>query len=384
MSKCSLCTCDLDNGQPIVELRKKGADSLNNIGDDGINFEIGQKVHVNCRRDFCRDAGRKKNSGPTIATKVKSTISRRSSNPQFLWNEHCFFCGEPTKYDGRKKGFEVIPVRTEDLQNAISGICHERNDEWGSTVLGRLEYARDLHAVDAVYHNQCSVNFRTGKDVPCQYNSDHQTKKQKQAGRPQSVSRIDAFLKVVKYLEENDEEQFTVNDLCDKMNDFLKSSDDEAYSAVYMKDKLNDHFGDKVVMTTIKSKANIVTLRKTAASIINEFYCTPKQTDFEAEKAKIVSTAAQLIKSEIKNFEIATNIYPCGDEVSSTEDALKYVPNLLEQFLRSLFVGKDIDLKVAAIAQAMIQATRPRAIMAPSSIRSRRSDASSLCFEISN
>ena len=48
MSKCSLCTCDLDNGQPIVELRKKGADSLNNIGNDGINFEIGQKVHVNC------------------------------------------------------------------------------------------------------------------------------------------------------------------------------------------------------------------------------------------------------------------------------------------------------------------------------------------------
>jgi 2,4-dienoyl-CoA reductase-like NADH-dependent reductase (Old Yellow Enzyme family) len=150
-------------------------------------------------------------------------------------------------------------VRTEDLQNAISGICHERNDEWGSTVLGRLEYARDLHAVDAAYHNQCSVNFRTGKDVPCQYNSDHQTKKQKQAGRPQGVSRIDAFLKVVKYLEENDEEQFTVNDLCDKMSDFLKSSDDEAYSAVYMKDKLNDHFGDKVVVTTIKSKANIVT-----------------------------------------------------------------------------------------------------------------------------
>ncbi|CAB4012963.1 Hypothetical predicted protein [Paramuricea clavata] len=157
-----------------------------------------------------------------------------------------------------------------------------------------------------VYHNQCSVNFRTGKDVPCKYNSDNQTKKQKQAGRPQNVSRIDAFLKVVKYLEENDEEQFTVNDLCDKMNDFLKSSDDEAYSAVYMKDKLNDHFSDKVVITTIKNKANIVTLRKTAASIINEFYCTSKQTNFEAEKAKIVSTAAQLFKSEIKNFEIAT------------------------------------------------------------------------------
>ncbi len=115
-------------GQRIVELCKKGADSLNNIGNE-INFEIVQKVHVNCRRDFCRNAGQKKNSGPTITIKVKSTISRPLSNPQFLWNEHRFFCGEPAKYDGRKKGFEVIPVRTEDLQNAVSGICHERNDE---------------------------------------------------------------------------------------------------------------------------------------------------------------------------------------------------------------------------------------------------------------
>ncbi|CAB4012962.1 Hypothetical predicted protein [Paramuricea clavata] len=44
MSKCCLCTCDLDNGQPIVELHKKGADSMNDVGDEGINFEIGQKV----------------------------------------------------------------------------------------------------------------------------------------------------------------------------------------------------------------------------------------------------------------------------------------------------------------------------------------------------
>ena len=28
------------------------------------------------------------------------------------------------------------------------------------------EYARDLHAADAVYHQSCSVNFRTFKTVP--------------------------------------------------------------------------------------------------------------------------------------------------------------------------------------------------------------------------
>ena len=45
--------------------------------------------------------------------------------------------------------------------------------------------------------------------------------------------------------------------------------------------------------------------------------------------------------------------------------SLLYVPNLLERFLRYLFVGKDVDLKVASIAQAIIQATRPRSLLAP-------------------
>jgi len=32
--------------------------------------------------------------------------------------------------------------------------------------MGRISYANDLHAEDAVYHNQCSINFRTGRNIP--------------------------------------------------------------------------------------------------------------------------------------------------------------------------------------------------------------------------
>ena len=130
-------------------------------------------------------------------------------------------------------------------------------------------------------------------------------------GRPQNPSKVCAFSKVVKYLEEDDdEEQITVNQLCVVMKTYLEAPEDEPYSAVYMKEKLQEHFGDKIVITTIKNKANVVTLRKTATSIINEFYQNPKHSDVEAEKAKIIATAAQLIKSEIKNLEAASNHYP--------------------------------------------------------------------------
>ena len=40
-------------------------------------------------------------------------------------------------------------------------------------------------------------------------------------------------------------------------------------------------------------------------------------------------------------------------------------PDLLKSFLKGILVGKDIDLKLASIAQAIIQATRPRVMLAP-------------------
>lgn len=61
-----------------------------------------------------------------------------------------------------------------DFEHSIRETCRERNDDWAETVLGRLEYATaDLHATDTVYHNQCSINFRTGKQIPQQYQSNH-------------------------------------------------------------------------------------------------------------------------------------------------------------------------------------------------------------------
>ena len=78
-------------------------------------------------------------------------------------------------------------MRTQDFQDSITQICKERNDEWSEIVLGRLEYAQDLHAADVVYHQACSVNFRTGKQVPLQHysddGSDKDTKRPRQGGQ---------------------------------------------------------------------------------------------------------------------------------------------------------------------------------------------------------
>ena len=203
----------------------------------------------------------------------------------------------------------------------------------------------DLCGADATYHQACSVNFRTGKQIPHKYvaNSTPNKTKRLPKGRPEDVAKNTAFLKVAHFVEENDEEKITVNDLTKKMEEFLQNSEEQAYSGVYMKKKLRDHFGDRIVMTTTKKQANIVTLQSRASSIINEFYSQPKKEDCEAEKTKIIKAAANLMKSDFKKIDVTSENYPSSVEMSSIQSALDFGLDLLELFLRTLFVGKDVD-----------------------------------------
>ena len=266
----------------------------------------------------------------------------------------------------KMRGFDTIPVRAKDFQDSKRKACKERNDQWA--VLGRLEYAQDLHAADTVYHETCSVNFRTGKSIPIQYSSESgnsAAKKSNQGGRPVDTVKSSAFMKVVHYLEEIDEEQTTVADLTQKMGEFLEETGVEPYSVVYMKSKMQDHFKDKIVITTINGIDNVVTFKQTAQSVINEFYYKPREENYEEERKRIIETAAKLIKDDINSIDVSSDVYPSSTEVSDIKEALNFIPSLLQNFLRTLFTGKVVDLKIASVGQAIMQAVRPRVLMAP-------------------
>ena len=56
--------------------------------------------------------------------------------------------------------------------------------------------------------------------------------------------------------------------------------------------------------------------------------------------------------------------YPTTTELKLAA-ALDFIPASLQFLLQHLFVGKDTSRKVAGIGQAVIQAVRPRAVIAP-------------------
>ena len=143
------------------------------------------------------------------------------------------------------------------------------------------------------------------------------------------------------------------------MQEYLDTDSNEAaYSNRYMKTKIEEYFGDDVIITNMHGKANIVTLRRTASSILHDIHLRQKSNlDPEQEKFEIIDAAAKLALSDLKLVSTSIDDYPNIE--TDVEKHTDFIPSALERFLRILF-GKK-----AAIGQAIVKATRPRSILAP-------------------
>ncbi|KAL8571123.1 hypothetical protein ACOMHN_010584 [Nucella lapillus] len=147
------------------------------------------------------------------------------------------------------------------------------DDKWAEAVLARIKSVNDLPAADALYHKQCSVNFRTTRGIPQAYQPSSETAKAGK-GRPADERRTEAFKNVVEYFKEFDDEQITLTDLCTKMKDYL-DSDTQAYTEKHMRQKLESHFGDEIMITCIKGKRKLVTFRKECRAVRRDTSVTP-------------------------------------------------------------------------------------------------------------
>jgi len=92
---------------------------------------------------------------------------------------------------------------------------------------------------------------------------------------------------------------------------------------------------------------------------------TLKNTDPELEKARIITTAAQFIKNDINAMKQSKDLYPYKAEMPLSTATLECIPDYLKSFLRSVYAGKDVDVKRASLRQAIMQAARPRILLAP-------------------
>ena len=155
-----------------------------------------------------------------------------------------------------KSKIELLPTRskTKVLRSKYT---------WANEVLARIEYSRDLMATNSVYHQSYSIEFRLGKypDEDCY--EPLANKRKTISSRMFDIKREDAFLQAVNCLQENVKKQLTIQDLITKMDQLCESP----FSFKHVKRRLLDYFGESVIITEIKGKLNIITLRSMASYI---------------------------------------------------------------------------------------------------------------------
>ena len=181
---CAICQKSLDNVNDVVTLRKKGSEGFNRASterNDLIQIVPGQKVHQTCRRECCHpiyiNRAKKKEKESSISS---SRSLDRKTEQSFDFKTDCFSCRTNVDLeDQKRRQGDVFRVTTLETKHTVLQTFFERKDEWAEVVRARILYVHDLPADDAIYHQACSVNFRTKKQIPMQFASEQRDVKKR-------------------------------------------------------------------------------------------------------------------------------------------------------------------------------------------------------------
>ncbi len=98
---CLLCGKILDDGQPTVCIGNKGLEGIRmaaEMREESINVISGQRLHVDCRRNYCDSRLIEQNKKRMLAldeNNGESPVFKSlcSAEVKFSFREHCLFCG---------------------------------------------------------------------------------------------------------------------------------------------------------------------------------------------------------------------------------------------------------------------------------------------------
>lgn len=355
---CIICKSSLQEGE-VVEV-KRGLSSLIEASkerNDGIHKLLSSSshitVHVNCRKKYTAKQNIKARKRE-LAERDSSPATLRSNVTPFNLKSHCIFCAQeidqPNNKLPKNRRRVVCKVTTYGMCENIKRYCDERQDEWGNEVKRRICTLSDLIAAQASYHTDCFTSFKT-------------ITKSNERGRPKIESCATVFDRLCSVLDENDECQYTLDELKNIMLQIAENTE-HLYSDKHIKDLLRERYGSNLLCTTLPNKACIFTFRSTADKYFIDKWHSERESDPEDEKLRIVKAAATIIRDDIRGKFYNLNEYSSFTNLE--EDGQSVIPETLKCFtenvtkLKSAKCPKSLLRKQMTINHAIIATCRPR------------------------
>ena len=128
----------------------------------------------------------------------------------------------------------------------------------------------------------------------------------KSRGRPQDNEEQNAFDQLCTFLYENDECQYSITELEEKVNEECS----HAYSRKYLNFFLPKTSGDSITITELLGKNGVVLFNDTTEKIIHSKWYTDKACDVKAERKRIVETEAAIVREDVRSNIPDGDIYP--------------------------------------------------------------------------
>jgi len=366
MSKvCAICQNQNDHSE-FVQPRLIGIKTINQASKargDKVKVHLGDNVHTVCRKHYIH----KWYVDKSFQEQLENAHNRtRGSNPSFSCKTKCFFCGNNvTVRDKQSKCASEVLSKNRDIDKKVMEEVSNRGyDEWALVLLGRLEGICDLHAEDAVYHHQCYSNFVTRRNIPLKHQTSENSHGKRKRGRPKDELQEEIYNDICKEMlemEKNDE-NITVPLLVKKMSELASDQGVKPYDIRYLKKRIEKDFDGKIIISNINGNADVITFKTTVSKILQNFQKTASSNDDEIEKLRIIKTAADIIKNDIKQMNSNLTFYPTVEDI---ENSNNFSPQTLLYFLQNLISCKNSSLITSSISQAIIQNVRPQTIITP-------------------
>ena len=186
-------------------------------------------------------------------------------------------------------------VQKLEMIESIRVEANNRQDTWGDEVNVKLSQVIDLVSCEGRYHWHCYQTFqKPGSSRP------EKGTAAAKGGSSADAKREEAFEKLCDYLEENDECQYTFEDL---QNIFVNLSPEVvAYSDTHLKRKLTQRYGSSLNFAVLSGKRNVICFGGATNSILSDNWYRNRIYDNEAqEELRVIKTAAAIIRREIKS-----------------------------------------------------------------------------------
>ena len=106
----------------------------------------------------------------------------------------------------------------------------------------------------------------------------------------------------------------------------------------------------------------MICFRNMASRIITDKWYRERENNSENESTRIVTAAAKLIRAEIREMDCNTANYPGKESYSAISSANAWVPKLLQVLMAEMISD---ERKQVSLSHAIVQAARPRSIIAP-------------------